>query len=132
MLAALKILHILALAIGLGGGVVNLVIGHMAGEDGAPVTRPIQKRIGRMAFGGLLILWITGIWMLALNYGLDDLALWFWVKMLVVLAMTAAAVTAQVALLRPGPETPAKLRKLGIIISGAATLAVIFAALSFG
>ena len=132
MLATLKILHLLALAIGLGGGIANLMIGRMAGPEGAPVTRPIQKRIGRMAFGGLILLWITGLWMLSLSYTLGDLALWFWVKMLVVLAMTAAAVTAQVALLRPGPDTPAKLRKLGLMVSTAAALAVVFAVLSFG
>jgi len=132
MLATLKILHLLALAIGLGGGIANLVIGRMAGAEGAPVTRPIQKRIGRIAFGGLLLLWITGIWMVSLSYTLGDLPLWFWIKMLVVLAMTAAAVTAQVALLRPGPDTPAKLRKLGLIVSGAAALAVGLAVLSFG
>lgn len=132
MLATLKILHFLALAIGLGGGLANLVIGQMAGAEGAPVTRPIQKRIGRIAFGGLLLLWITGLWMVSLSYALGDLPLWFWIKMLVVLAMTAAAVTAQLALLRPGPDTPAKLRKLGLIVSGAATLAVVLAVLSFG
>jgi len=41
-------------------------------------------------------------------------------------------VTAQVALLRPGPDTPAKLRKLGLMVSTAAALAVVFAVLSFG
>lgn len=132
MLATLKIVHLLALAIGLGGGVANLVIGRMAGAEGAPVARPIQKRIGRLAFGGLLLLWITGIWMLSLSYAFGDLALWFWVKMAVVLAMTAAAVAAQLEGLRPGPGTPAKLRRLGMLISAAAALTVVFAVLGFG
>ena len=39
MLATLKILHLLALAIGLGGGIANLVIGKMAGPEGAPVIK---------------------------------------------------------------------------------------------
>jgi len=131
MLAILKILHFLALAIGLGGGVANLVIGKMAGADGAPVTRPIQKRIGRVSFGALLLLWITGIWMLSLGWRIEFLPLLFWIKIIAVLAMTAAAVTAQLALLRPGPGTPARLKTLGLIVTSAAGLAVVFAVLSF-
>jgi lysylphosphatidylglycerol synthetase-like protein (DUF2156 family) len=132
MLAILKILHFLALAIGLGGGAANLVIGNMAGAEGAPVTRPIQKRIGRVSFGALLLLWITGIWMLGLGWRLEYLPPLFWIKIIVVLVMTVAAVTAQVALLRPGPDTPAKLKKLGLMATSAAGLAVVFAVLSFG
>ncbi len=131
MFATLKILHFLALAIGLGGGVANYVIGVMAGPDGAPVTRPIQKRISRIAFVALILLWITGIWMVSTTYTLSGLPFWFWVKILVVLGMSVAAVAAQAALLRPEPETPAKVKKLGMLVTGAATLAVVLAVLSF-
>ena len=126
----LKAPHILALATGLGLGLANLVIGAMSADPA--ITRPIQKRLSRVAFAALIVLWITGIWMAVIAYTLSTLPFWFWVKILVVLAMTAAAVTAQVALFRPGPDTPARLKRLTHIVTGSAALAVILAVIAFG
>ena len=127
----LKALHILALAAGLGLGLANLVIGAMSADPA--ITRPIQKRLSRVAFAALIVLWITSVWMAVIAYTLSTLPFWFWVKILVVLAMTAAAVTAQVALIRaPDPETPARLKRLTHIVTGSAALAVILAVIAFG
>ncbi len=125
----LKILHLIALAIGLGLGIANILIGAMSSAP--DITRPIQKRISRVAFAALILLWITGIWMVTSAHPLSTLPLWFWIKILVVIAMTAAAITAQIALLRPRPDTPARVKTLGNIVTGSACLAVIFAVLSF-
>lgn len=132
MFLTLKALHFLALAIGLGGGVANIVIGAKAGADAPQVARPIQKFISRLAFAALIMLWITGLWMIALNHSFATLGLWFWIKILVVLLLSAAAITAQISLLRPGPTTPARLKTLGLFITACATLAVILAVISFG
>lgn len=129
MLILLKSLHLLALAIGLGLGVAGLVIGAMSKSP--EVTRPIQRRLSRIAFAALILLWITGLWMVAQGYTFATLSLWFWLKMVVVVAMTGAAVTAQVLLLWPRPDTPALLKKLTHIVAGSAALAVILAVLAF-
>jgi len=126
----LKIIHFLALAVGLGGGVANQVLAAKAG--GRPeVARPVQRTISRVAFAALVLLWVTGLWM-AWGRPVASLGPWFWVKMAAVLGLTGAAVTAQLAVLRPGPGTRALLKKLGIWMTVASTLAVVFAVLAFG
>ncbi|MCG6882875.1 MAG: hypothetical protein LJE62_03865 [Silicimonas sp.] len=131
MFALLKIVHFLALAIGLGGGIANAIVGAKITSRDPAMGAPVQKLIGRLSFGALILLWVTGLWMLFGYYGFSDLSLWFWVKILAALGLTAAGVTAQLAMLKPGPETPAKMKKLGMIMTGAATLAVILAVLAF-
>lgn len=132
MLAILKIVHFLALAAGLGGGIANAVIGATAARKAPEVAGPLQLRIGRVSFVALVLLWITGLWMAFGWHGVGTLGLWFWVKMLAVLALTAAAVAAQLAIRNPGPGTPARMRTLGQIMLAASTLAVIFAVLALG
>ena len=131
MLALLKIVHFIALAIGLGGGIANAIVGAKITSRDPALGGPAQKLIGRLSFAALILLWITGLWMLFGYYGFSDLSPWFWVKILAVLALTGAGVTAQLAMLKPGPDTPAKMKKLGMIMTGAATLAVILAVFAF-
>ena len=126
-------LHLLAMAVGLGGSVANAVIGAMAGPENPALAGRLQKRIGRIAFAALILLWVTGVALVMYGPGAGTLSLWFWVKMLAVLALTGAAVTMQVAILTFGPERRAALaRPLGMIMAGSATLAVVFAVLAFG
>ncbi len=131
MLALLKIVHFLALAIGLGGGIANAIIGAKITTREPAMGGPVQKLIGRLSFGALILLWITGLWMLFGYYGFANLSLWFWVKILAVLGLTAAGVSAQLTMLKPGPDTPAKMKRLGMIMTGSASLAVVFAVLAF-
>jgi len=130
LLATLKIVHFLALAVGLGGGFANQILSARAG--GHPdVARPVQKTISRVAFAALVLLWVTGLWM-AWGRPIASLGPWFWVKMAAVLGLTGSAVTAQLAMLRPRPGTPALLKKLGMSMTVSAALAVVFAVLAFG
>jgi len=131
MFALLKIVHLLALAIGLGGGIANAIIGAKITARDPALGAPVQKLIGRLSFAALILLWITGLWMIFGYYALSSLSLWFWVKILAVLALTTAGVIAQLAVLKPGPDTPAKMKKLGMAMTGLSTLAVIFAVLAF-
>jgi hypothetical protein len=131
MLATLKILHFLGLAIGLGGGIAGGVVGARITSREPSLGAPVQKLIGRLSFAALIVLWVTGIWMGRELYALSEYGLWFWLKMLAVLALTAAAVTAQASQLR-GRATPERMKALGIVMTLAATLAVIFSVLAFG
>lgn len=130
MLATLKIIHLLSLAVGLGGGVANALVGARVTAKAPEIGLPVQRLIGRLSFLALVLLWITGVWMVLDGRALGELGPWFWIKMIVVLALTAAAVTAQTAQLR-GTATPARMRALGTGITGASALAVVFAVLAF-
>ena len=57
----LKSLHILALALGLGGGVANAIAARLARSrpEAAPAFGARQKRIGMVSVGALVVLWIT-------------------------------------------------------------------------
>jgi len=131
LLITLKIVHYLSLAVGLGGGIANAIVGaKVTGHDPA-LGSPAQKLIGRLSFVALILLWVTGIWMSGQLYALSDYGPWFWLKMLAVLALTAAAVTAQGSQYR-GTATPDRMKRLGLVMTLAATLAVVFAVLAFG
>jgi hypothetical protein len=131
MLAMLKIVHYLSLAVGLGGGVANAIVGAKVTGREPGLGAPAQKLIGRLSFAALVLLWITGIWMGRELYALSDYGIWFWLKMLAVLALTAAAVTAQAGQLR-GTATPQRMKILGLVMTISAALAVVFAVLAFG
>lgn len=130
MLALLKILHFLALAVGLGGGIANAIVGARTAQA-RQVGGPIQAALGRASLGALIVLWITGVWMAVAAHDLSSLGVWFWVKMAAVLALTAGAVAARVEMRRPGPDTPRRMKLLGMAMTGSSTLAVVFAVLAF-
>lgn len=132
MFLTLKILHVLALAIGIGGGVSNAIIGAVAGPKDPALAGAVQRRIGRASFVALIVLWATGFAMLALGPGAAAFGLWFWLKMLAVVALTAAALRMQVAVLRGDPAVARLARPLGMAATGSAILAAIFAVLAFG
>jgi len=129
MLETLKIIHFLALAVGLGGGVANAIVGAKITSQAPPLGGPVQRLLGRLSFVALIVLWLTGLWMAFGTTGLDG-SVWFWIKIIVVLAMTTAAVAAQVAQMR-GTATPDLMKKLGMGITAGAALAVVFAVLAF-
>lgn len=132
MIATLKIVHFLALAVGLGGGVANAVMAAMGGKA-REVVGPMQARIGQLGFGAVVLLWLTGLWLFASGQTLGTVGLMFWLKILAVLVLTAAAVANQLARRRLPPEQyAARAPVLGQIMGISATLAVIFAVLAFG
>jgi hypothetical protein len=131
MLAALKIVHFLSLAVGLGGGIANGIVGARVSSRDPSLGAPVQKLIGRFSFAALLLLWVTGIWMGRDLYALSDFGIWFWLKILAVLALTAAAITAQASQLR-NTATPRQTKLLGMVMTATASLAVVFAVLAFG
>jgi hypothetical protein len=132
----LKSLHILALALGLGGGVANAIAARLARSrpEAAPAFGALQKRIGMVSVGALVVLWITGPWMAGLVYG-AALPLSFWLKMLAVLGLTAMTVLMQVEARRAAraaraPDA-ARMAGLGAGAGLFSILAVILAVISF-
>ena len=135
----LLIIHYLAFSVGIGGGLANMLIGiQMRGAEPATAAAlgGLRARIGRASFIGLVLLWLTGLWMF-FGYagGLASASAWFWLKMIAVLGLTAAALRIQAVALaaqRSGsPPDPALMRRLGMASGLAAVLAVIFAVIAF-
>ena len=138
MIATLKILHYLAFSVGIGGGIANVLAGRIAGQAGPAVAAPIgrlQARIGLASALALVVLWVTGLWLtVALYPAVGALPTAFWVKIVAVLALTATAAILQrnaFAARRTGRPPPPAQKWLGVLATGLAVVAVIFAAIAF-
>ncbi len=139
MNALMDILHYVAFSIGIGGGVASMIIGirmKRAEAAAAPTLAGIQKTIGRTSFGALIVLWLTGLWMVSTRFGWGALPWAFWIKFAAVLGLTGFALTAQWFALQAGrtgtPPAPATMAKLGMGLNACALLALIFAVIAFG
>lgn len=129
LLIILKLVHFFALAIGVGGGFATGVVGAMVGPKDPALAGAVQTRIGRVGFGALILLWITGIWMLNTGVQVASLGLTFWAKMACVALMTAISGWMQVM---PVAQKQALGPRLGMAMMVLAILAIIFAILTFG
>ncbi|MCP5085768.1 MAG: hypothetical protein GY952_03040 [Rhodobacteraceae bacterium] len=139
MYEILKAIHFLSFSIGIGGGVANALLGAklaQAEPETAVKFAPVARLVGRLSFLGLILLWLTGGAMLSLAYdGWTGLPVMFWIKIGCVVVLTVAATLAQLMVLgaqvRKRPPNPARMAKLGMVITGSAVLAVVFAVLAF-
>jgi len=133
-MALLKILHFLALAVGIGGGIANGIVVATASANDPALVGAIRSRIGRAGFVALITLWITGVWMaFAGGYADSGMGFWFWAKMFFVLVMTACSLTIQITMRRPSPGAAARARAqtLSKVILACAILAVVCAVIEF-
>lgn len=139
MLVLAKIVHFLSFSVGIGGGVAAMLIGIRAKgapSEAVPVLRGLQKTIGRLSFGAIVLLWLTGVYMVhAIKGGWGGLGTAFWLKILAVAVLTGAALTAQYFTLTAARRDPKvmgpRMAKIGMTASGSAVLAVVFAVIAF-
>lgn len=131
----LKFLHLLGLVLGLGFGLANIVIMQRmatAQEAVRPAYAALQKLNSRIAFAGVLLLWVTGLWLYVGKYAGANLGGAFHAKLTLVVVLTALAGYAQWLLLRAertGTPPPANImrfigRTVPALAAGAAALAV--------
>ena len=109
MFEALKIIHFLGLAAGIGGGLANMLAAmKLKGlpPEAMPAVGGYRITLGQVSTVGLALLWITGVWMVL---GYMDPAikgtLLFQLKILAVIGLTVMAVLSNL--------TVAKARKAG-------------------
>mgnify|MGYP000355958553 CR=1 FL=1 len=92
MTMVLKFLHFAALALALGGGVANILLGHqIAAAEGAgkSVIMPLQRTLARISALSLLVLWVTGIALVYAYYGgWAGFGIFFWTKIAFVVVLT--------------------------------------------
>lgn len=137
-MTAIKILHYLAMASGVGFGLASLVIARVgAGADPAalPALMKIRMRLGQGAFLSLLVLWLTGLWLWQSLHG-GALSGLLGAKIAVVILLTGVSGWMNILSLRaarggPRPD-PARMAQMGKAATALAVLAVILAGLAFG
>lgn len=141
MFETLKIIHLLAMGLGVGFAVVKAILGaraRKAGEAIAEEHRAVQQITGRIGAWSLLAIWITGLALFYMRYGGSFGALdWaFHVKLLFAVIFTALTVYAlyMSARARASGARPnaAMMRSAGMAGSAALLLTVIFAVVAFG
>lgn len=133
MLLTLKTLHLLGLVLGLGFGLANIVIMQRlpaTAEAMRPALMQLQKLNSRIAFAGVILLWVSGLWLYYAKYAGTGLGGAFHAKLALVVVLTVLAAYAQWLLLRAGSPPPANImrmigRTVPALAAGAAALAVI-------
>ena len=131
-------LHFLGLMMGAGGGFGSMIVMRAAANappEHVSVLRSLGPALVRFAAAGLVLLWLSGLTLVALRYGaFANLPVLFWVKIVFVLTLTAATVTMEMTygrIKRGNVAAAARLAVLGPIAGMSSVLAVLFAALAF-
>ncbi len=137
MLEILKIIHFLSLAVGIGIGVSNMVLGIRAAAAEGPAIgalRGTQGALGRISFIAILLLWITGLW-LWFGYHDTEASPLFIAKIVFVLVLTAASLDMNIKGRKAAgsgpPIDPAYAKRAGMIMMAMAFLAVCTAVINF-
>lgn len=139
MLILAKIVHFLSFSIGIGGGVAAMLAGiraKSAAAEAVPVLRGVQKTLGRISFGAVVLLWVSGIFLVyAIKGGWSGLGTIFWLKIAAVVILTVASLTGQYFALTAARRDPAimgpRMAKIGMTASSAAVAALILAVIAF-
>ena len=138
MIVLAKIIHFLSFSVGIGGGVAAMLAGIRAkgaAAEAVVVLRGMQKTLGRISFAAIVLLWLTGIYLVYAHGGTDGFGIAFWLKMLAVLVLTAASLTGQYFGLTAAKRDPAVMgplmAKIGMTGSASAVTALILAVIAF-
>lgn len=133
MIETLRIVHLLAMAVGLGATVSAMIVARLGAGRAPEILGPIQIRLAQWGFLALIALWLTGSALLAEGHDPETLSPLFWVKMAAVLVLTGAGVAMQLAIKRlPPPERAARAALLRPIMALSAVAALALAVFSFG
>lgn len=139
MITLWKMIHMLALAVGVGGGVANLIAMRQLALAEGPARAALavsMRHVGQAAALALILLWVSGVAMSSALYNSwAALPLLFWAKIAAVVALTAVSGTAQVltfwGMARKSPPDPALMAKLGKTGVALALITTVLAVLAF-
>lgn len=138
MLELVKIIHFLSFSAAIGAGLANVMAGYRLMSlppEAMPRIGAFRLRLGLIATIGLGLLWLTGLWLIALEGSSVLSNGLFLLKLLVVIALTAVSVLANMTILkarRAGtPPDAARMKLLGHAGPALAVLALILAVLAF-
>lgn len=127
----IKLFHILAFCVAVGGGVASMILGIRAAKADAAgklTLRGGMKTIGAVSFASILLLWLTGFALWGWGYGFDaPLGGLFHTKLLAVVGITVLSSVSFAAPRLGKPIPPGMARIMG---AATLTLAVIAIALA--
>jgi hypothetical protein len=139
MIEILKIIHFLSLAVGIGGGFANAVIGARAAASEPPVKvvlGGVSSGIGKASGVALILLWLTGISLVYLVFdGWANLPWAFWVKLAFVVVLSLLSLRMNLYVMQAArtktPPPAAAMKVLGQLAGLSSLLIVIFAVVAF-
>lgn len=133
----MKFLHLFALMLGAGAGFGNMMVAMQARRaGGAPPAALLGLRplFGRLGLAGIVLIWLTGLWLWIADYDAAPLG-WAFVAKLAVAALLLAVVLALNAIFARaarGTPPPAWTPRLGQSTSVLTVIAVALAVYVFG
>jgi len=136
MLTFMKILHLFGLMMGAGGGLGGMLLGIQAKRAGGaptPALIALRKNFALVTLIGVLLLWITGLWMWLDAYGGAVLGVAFALKILAAALILAFLIAARIATARTpaGGPPPAWLQRFGPVSGLLSYVAVALAVIAF-
>ncbi|SMH36813.1 hypothetical protein [Maritimibacter sp. HL-12] len=139
MIEILKIVHYLSLAVGIGGGLANAIIGARAAISDPPVKPvlgSISGVIAKTAGVSIILLWLTGIALVYLIFDGWAILPWaFWVKLAFVVVLSLLSLRMNLYILQAArtksPPPAATMKLLGRLAILTSILIVIFAVIAF-
>ena len=135
----LLVLHFIALAMAVGGGYANIVAKRQM-PKAEPATYPAfgiaAAGVGKMATLGLVILWITGLWMASIKFGgFGGIPAMLWAKIAVVVAASGVSASLNVMMIKAQktgtPPDGGKVDKHAYALAGLGLIIIILAVLTF-
>ena len=139
MAELLKIIHFLSFSAAIGAGIASIMAGRRLvplPADAMPKAVAYRLALGKVSTIGLALLWLTGIWLIALAGTAVFSNLLFLLKLAAVVLLTAISVMANFTIINAKkagvPPDPARMKLLVHAGPAVAVLALILAVLAFG
>lgn len=139
MLEILKIIHFLSFTVAIGAGVSNMIIGARMATIPPDAVGPvvgIRMSFGKISTIGLILLWISGLTMVAMVHGAavaQNTAYLY--KMAVVLILTAVSIMANITVAKAKasgtPPDATRMKRLGVAATTTGIIALILAVIAF-
>lgn len=140
MVELLKIIHFLSFSVAIGAGVANLTLGARLASFPSEAMPPLggfRLFLGKLSTIGLVLLWITGILMVAATNGTSTFeSPTFLLKIAAVIVLTIFSIMANLTVSQAKkagtPPDASRMKQLGIGSQAMAVLAIILAVFAFG
>lgn len=135
----LIVIHFLSFSVAIGAGVANLALGaRLTGfpPSAMPAIGGFRLFLGKLSTVGLILLWLTGITLIASTKGMAvfENAAFLW-KLAAVIVLTGFSIMANMTVAQAkkagGPPDANRMKRLGIGSQAMAILALILAVVAF-
>lgn len=138
MFEVLKIIHFLSFSVAIGAGVSNLVLGTRLASFPPQAMPPLggfRLLLGKLSTIGLVLLWLTGLSMIASANGMAVNSTLFALKITAVVGLTILSIIANMTVAKAkkvaAPPDANLMKRLGLGSQAFAILALMLAVFAF-